>query len=158
MDTYNSGLQVWTQRDIGGKRSATMLGVGTCIVVGIFLLTRVWLGEGSIVTLHDNRDNEILHRWILSREGRALRSGITLPEVTGGLPRAFLVTGWSLSTVLFAWLSPFWAYVTWQVLGQAVAFASMYLLLRRLGVVEVHALLCALGFGLLPFTRSTAYP
>lgn len=123
---------------------------GLCLAT-IAMLPYLLLGQGSIITYHDQLDGELLS-YILS--ARYLFTNITVyPEIMNGLPANGAVAPAPLFVLLYKLFSPFPAFLLSQWIINLIGFTGMFLLLSLLTARkhELLSFLLALCFMLLPF-------
>ncbi|MCM1561858.1 MAG: DUF6044 family protein, partial [Butyrivibrio sp.] len=107
------------------------------------------LGEGSIITYHDQLDGE-LFSYLLT--AKYLFTDIRVyPEIMNGLPAAGAVPPAPLFVLLYVFFKPFPAFMLSQWIIYLTAFLGMYLLLLRLTKREFISFSIAVIFMLLPF-------
>ncbi|MEW6008499.1 MAG: DUF6044 family protein [Candidatus Omnitrophota bacterium] len=97
----------------------------------LFAFPRIFLGEDSYVTIHDNLD--IGSIWFIRHieKSNIFNPQSLLDNTMNGLPRPFLTTGSAVMLALFLLFKPFTAYVINELLVHLLAFIGMYLLLKR---------------------------
>jgi hypothetical protein len=129
------------------------------IVILLYLSPFVIMGQGSKVLIQDNLDSNVVWMKTLASSGHILGSfDYALPQIMDGLPRNFFCSAFPDFYVMI-WLTcllgPFNGYVINEFLIHLIAFAGMFLLLKRhFPKIEEHGFLLAgssLAFALLPF-------
>jgi hypothetical protein len=146
-----------------GERMAAWLAahrMALLLILGgyaVFFAPYLLLGQDAYVEIHDHLDSVLVYLRLLAESGTTFSYGqdAVIPQVMNGLPRSALSSGLGVPAVLFTLFDPFTAYVVNRVLVAAVAFAGMFLLLRRFvlpadGGRNV-ALAVAFVFSVLPF-------
>ena len=130
---------------------SSFLKTAGCICASLLMLPYLLLGEGSIITYHDQLDGELLS-YILS--ARYLFTGVkSYPELMNGLPVNGALPPAPLFVLLYKIFPPFPAFLLSAWLISLVGFLGMFLLLSRI-LHHRHNLLSFLFsmlFILLPF-------
>jgi len=129
------------------------------IVVFIFILPYILLGDNCYIRIHDNLEGEWIWLKILVDSHRTfgIYSWEIIPQIMKGVPRNVLPGAFSLNVILVMWLGMYKAYIVSGLLLRIIGFYGMVLLLRDY-YVEEHELretkyivwLCALTFAVLP--------
>jgi Protein of unknown function (DUF6044) len=88
-------------------------------------------GEDSWVTVDDNLDGDFALISELAKTGQLLDLSGEIDFFMNGVPRSTFSKGWSAPIIFFAVFPPFWAYVLAHIFVHCIAFAGMFLLLRR---------------------------
>ncbi|WP_449621524.1 DUF6044 family protein [Robertmurraya sp. Marseille-Q9965] len=102
------------------------------IILAIYLLPLLILGENAHIRVHDNLDSNIAWYKVLSESGQMFGSiNATLPQVINGLPRNALGTEYSIIVWLYHLFPTMLAYFLSQAISRFVAFWGMYLLLKK---------------------------
>ncbi len=114
----------------------------------IMYLPMLILGEGSIVTYHDQLDGELI-AYIL--QARHLLDGAVLPEFMGGVAKTALTPPAPAFVLWFVILPPFVAYLCMQLLGSITAYVGMYLLTGEVSEHPPVRALVSVMFAGLPF-------
>lgn len=115
----------------------------------LYLLPYFILGEGSIVTYHDQLDGELLN-YIVG--AKYLFSNVTTyPELMNGLPATGAVPPAPIFVLLFAVMPPFHAFLFTHWILAFTGFAGMYLLLHKLTGQRIVPFFTACVFMILPF-------
>jgi len=121
----------------------------------LYLLPVVLLQEDAFIFIHDNLDGEFSWRVALAQYGLLFDYEANVEAIMNGLPRSVLPGGANLTWSLFQFFKPITAYWLNYVLIHSVAFASMYLLLRKYIIPEERFQFVAVGvafcFAILPF-------
>lgn len=129
------------------------------IIIAIYLLPLLILGENAHIRVHDNLDSNIAWYKVLSNSGQMFGSiNATIPQVINGLPRNALGTEYSLIVWLYNLFPTMIAYFCSQAITRFVAFWGMYLLLRKHFIPQREWTFIyvgvALAFSLTPFWPS----
>lgn len=115
----------------------------------LFMVPFLILGEGSIITYHDQLDGE-LFSYLLT--AKYLFTDLRIyPEIMNGLPAAGAVPPAPLFVLLYVVFEPFTAFMLSQWIIYLTAFLGMYLLLMRLTRRAFISFSIAVIFMLLPF-------
>ena len=121
----------------------------------LYLLPVVLLQENAYIFIHDNLDGEFSWRVALARYGMLFDYDANIEAIMNGLPRSVLPGGANFTWSLFYFFKPLTAYSINYVAIHAVAFAGMYMLLKKHFVCEEHLHVVAVGvafcFAILPF-------
>ncbi|WP_119864588.1 DUF6044 family protein [Clostridium isatidis] len=132
-------------------------------IVFIYVLPYFLLGENSYILIHDNLDSNVTWYKILAESGQYFGSyDSTIPNIMNGVPRNVLGSELFVPRLLYLIMSPFWAYVTNQLLMRVVAYVGMVLLLKKHIVIKENKFIkrniiiygVAVCFALLPFWPS----
>ncbi|MEQ2525351.1 DUF6044 family protein [Bacillaceae bacterium CLA-AA-H227] len=129
------------------------------IIIAIYLLPLLILGENAHIRVHDNLDSNIAWYKVLSNSGQMFGSiNATIPQVINGLPRNALGTEYSLIVWLYYLFPTMIAYFCSQAITRFVAFWGMYLLLKKHFIPQREWTFInvgvALAFSLTPFWPS----
>lgn len=144
-------LEVLYTRD---NRIKKWLVWGGVLLVLAGFIPFVLLGEGSVVTVHDQLDGELM-AYLL--HAKYLGTGIRFyPEWMGGVDATALTPPALLPVLLYRVFKPFTAFILNQLVVALTAFAGMYFFLEKLIGGEsrweqLTAFLVALMFSYLPF-------
>ena len=105
----------------------TLIGV---VFALIYCSPWIIFGEDSFVRIHDSLDSLMGWHTVMSREGLwfAANDALVVPIGVGGMPRVALPSELSLTTLLFAVLDPYRAYIAQQVIMRILAFTGIALL------------------------------
>jgi len=125
-------------------------------VLFLYLLPFFVLGEAAPVLLNDNLDGAMIWHKLLVESGEIFGPlDSTVPTIMNGLPRNVLGSEFNPIIWMYTFFGMFPAYVLNFCLMHLVAFASMFLLLKRHFLPgKEHAFIVvgtALAFALLPF-------
>lgn len=124
----------------------------------LYLSPLTVMQEDSYVTIHDDLDSLVAWRTVLARSGKTFDSKAKIEQIMNGIPRVCLPSALNALTWLFLVFKPFTAYLINHILVHSVAFAGMYLLLRRYlakdGLKDLVAVGVAFCFAILPFYTS----
>ncbi len=107
------------------------------------------MGEGSVITYHDQLDGEII-TYILNAK-HLFSTQTTYPELMNGIPKAGMVSPAVLFIPLYRLFPAFTAFMITKVVSMLVGYVFMYLLIKELTGGKTVAYLTALAFALLPF-------
>jgi hypothetical protein len=129
------------------------------LIIGLYLLPLIILGENAHIRVHDNLDSNLAWYKVLANSGEIFGSvNSTIPQIINGVPRNTFGTEWSGIVWLHVLFPTMVAYTLSQVITRIVAFIGMYLLLRthfipekKWGIIRVGT---ALAFSLTPFWPS----
>lgn len=115
-------------------------------------------GPNAYWMIHDGLDSEVSFRILPLRAGQMFSAdnAAIVPQVMNGIPRnCFNASSFNAVSLLFAALSPAWAYLLNFLIVKSIAFVGMFLLLRDRVLKETNNQfligLLALSFSLLPF-------
>jgi len=121
----------------------------------LYLLPVILLRENAFIFIHDNLDGEFSWRVALARYGLLFDYGANIAAIMNGLPRSALPGGANLTWLFFLFLKPITAYGLNYVIVHSVAFAGMYIFLKRYILKESSFHLVTVGvafcFAILPF-------
>ena len=92
-----------------------------------------YLGEESYVLIHDNLDSELVYIKKILDENVTFNYGFQtkIDGIMNGLPRGLLRSGFNFTFILFALLSPIYAYIANHLLVHLIGYLGMFLLLKR---------------------------
>ncbi len=126
------------------------------LVILLYLSPLLLLGQNAHVVILDNLDGAVASLKVLAESGQVFGNmQSTVPAMMNGLPRNVFGTEFNLQVFLYWAFSPFTAYVINLILIHLLAFAGMYLLLRRHFLPRPEDQAIAIGvallFALLPF-------
>lgn len=128
--------------------------IGILIVI-LYVLPFIILGQDSYIIIHDNLDGEFIYRIILARNGYLFSSNATVEQIMNGIPRSVFPSGLNITIWLLLVLQPFTAYIVNMFLVRLVAFIGMYVLLKKHFLQGDEHILAVFGsslcFSLLPF-------
>ena len=109
------------------KKQGLFLG---CIIVSIYILPYILLGEDSFITIHDYLDSSIAHiKSVL--DNKALWDNTKTIPIMAGLPRSLFFSPYDIKIIPFLFLSPYWAIIVNLFLVKITAFIGSYLLLDK---------------------------
>ncbi|MEN8185448.1 MAG: DUF6044 family protein, partial [Myxococcota bacterium] len=112
-------------------------------------------GEDSYVRIDDHLDGQVpLYRLLSTTQPLVGSLDDSIPAVFGGIPRNSMPTTFHIGPLLYYAFPPFWAHVANELLVRLVAFAGIYLLLRRKLLRDAPPFIpagAALAFALQPF-------
>lgn len=129
------------------KKEVLLFAAGLAIVMAA-ALPYIFLGENIVVFFQDQLDGEV-PGYILS--AKYLFSGITAyPELMNGIPKNGLFPPAPLLVLLYKALSPLKAFVFNQIFCMLIAYAGMYLCLKRAAENDLIAVFCGILFAYLP--------
>jgi len=113
------------------------------------------LGEESFVVIHDNLDSELVYiiKILEERATFSFDSEASINGIMNGLPRGLLRSGLSFTFILFALLSPVYAYIVNHLFVHIIGYIGMFLLVKRFFIKDNNwlVLLISLCFGFLPY-------
>lgn len=135
------------------KLSKYYLVIGILLVC-LFILPYIILGQDSMLRIHDTLDGQFSNLVAVARSGHAFKLDVKLNNIMNGLPRSSFVSPFYVVQWLFIFFSPFTAFVIDAFIMHLVAFIGMFLLLKthflqseeRIWVVFG----CSMAFALLP--------
>jgi Protein of unknown function (DUF6044) len=138
------------------RRTQTLMHLALVSVIFGYLAPHISLGESSHVLIFDQLDSMFVDLKVLSESHLIFaRADALIPNLAGGLPRAFLPSGFYVPVWLMYLFGPYHAYLANQVCLRLVAYFGMNRLLARHVLVgdgtAVPAALASLAFALLPF-------
>jgi len=130
--------------------------IAALAIIFLYLSPLYILGQDAHVLILDNVDGAVASVKILAESGLIFGPmDSVVPQIMNGLPRNTFGTEFNLQVWLYHFLPPFTAYVSNLTLIHLVAFAGMWLLLKRHVLTEKRheyiAVGVALAFALLPF-------
>ena len=122
-----------------------------CLLVIIFLVFPVFVGEDSIISIHDNLDSNAAWAKVINRSN----SFFTLNSPTSSFNNLsslyFMQVNYSLYSALFCLLPTFTAYMINYYIAIIVGFVSMFILLKRLGIKDDFiTVVISISFAVLP--------
>lgn len=126
------------------------------IVLLIFVLPYVLLGDNAYIRIHDNLEGEWIWLKLLADNHVTfgIYSWVKIGQVMKGIPRNVMPTGLSVNMLLVLWLGMYKAYIVSDFLIRIIGFGGMILILRDYLVKEPEnkyvVWLCALIFAVLP--------
>ena len=130
------------------------------LVLIINILTIIFLGEDSHISILDNLDSNIVSNKILINSGLMFASNdVVIEQIMNGLPRSSFTTIFNLALLPYYVLGTFWGYVCNKIFLSIIAFVGMFLLLEKHILPDrdekIIQYACAVLFALLPFWGDT---
>ncbi|WP_103069037.1 DUF6044 family protein [Aquimarina sediminis] len=97
-----------------------------------------FLGEESYILIHDNLDGELVYIKKIIEQNMTLNLGFQneIEGIMNGLPRGLLRSGLNITFLIFAILSPVYAYLVNHLLVHVIGYLGMFLLLKRFFIKE----------------------
>jgi uncharacterized protein DUF6044 len=130
---------------------------GGILVLLLYFLPFLLLGENSYFTIHDNLDGLYVYHHILAMTGQTYNfsSASIVENVMSGLPRPIFGNGLYIVPGLFLFFKPSTAYIINFILTHTIGFIGMMLLLRNHILKRESefsiAVACSVLFALIPF-------
>ncbi|MBK9264065.1 MAG: hypothetical protein IPM54_30215 [Polyangiaceae bacterium] len=95
-------------------------------LLAVYVLPQWLCGQDTQLVVHDMLDSEVAHRTLLAKSGLLWTRDpdAIVPSILGGVPRGSLPSGFKLDAILFAWLSPYFAWNVHDTLVRGVALAG----------------------------------
>ncbi|MBQ8116712.1 MAG: hypothetical protein IJ147_01410 [Lachnospiraceae bacterium] len=116
------------------------------LVLGIIMIPHVWLGQGSVFTVHDQLDESMMNYVLTARHPGA----DTIPEMLNGINASGLAPSAILYVLFYMVLPPFYAFMLSYMIMVVSGFMGMYLAVKELTGSSILATACAGVFCLLP--------
>lgn len=129
----------------------------TIIILSIYFLPFILLGDSAYFTIHDNLDGEYVYKHLLVMTGQIFNfsTEAIIPNVMNGIPRSAYPSGLNVTTVLFYFFESHIAYIVNHIIVHLVAFWGMFLLLKKhINCDDLSVslnLIISLCFSLIPF-------
>lgn len=117
-------------------------------VVAVSIVPYFILKENIWVTFHDQLDGEVLN---YIYQAKYFFNGDVVPEMMNGIPKTGMLMPAPMGVIFFLLLSPFWAYVSLQILVIFTAYTGMFLLLNKITGDCRIGFVCGCLFAYLPF-------
>lgn len=107
-----------------------------CLLVIIFLVFPVFVGEDSIISIHDNLDSNAGWAKMIKDSNSFFTLNSPTPSFNNLSSLYFMQINYSLYSALFCLLPTFTAYMINYYIAIIVGFVSMFILLKRLGIKD----------------------
>lgn len=117
-------------------------------VVAVSILPYFILKENIWVFYHDQLDGEVPN---YIYQAKYFLQGNTIPEMMNGIPKTGMLTPAPMGVIFYLIMSPYWSYVSIQILVTITAYTGMFLLLLKLTGDSRIGLVCGCLFAYLPF-------
>lgn len=130
------------------KKSDKLLFGAGFLVICLLLVPWLILGEGAVVTYHDQLDGEMI-AYILQAQN--LGAGDVLPQFMNGASKTALTPPAPASVLLFLGGNYEMALLVMQLLGSLVGYVGMFLLAREVTGRSLPAVIAGGLYGALPF-------
>lgn len=136
------------------KNKPFMLAIAGLLV---YFIPFIFSGEDSNIIIHDNLDSNVTDFVVLSKQGKtfSLNPNTSVEPPMGGRQRMFFPPGFSIRAILFVLFPPFAAFLINFIGVHLIAFAGMYLLLKKYVLTRQQdaaaSAFTALCFSIIPF-------
>lgn len=136
------------------QRFALLLAI---IILLIYFLPFLLLGENSYFTIHDNLDGLFVYHHVLAKMEQTYNFDphSEVKNMMSGLPRPIFGNGLYIVPTLFFFFKASTAYIVNFILTHLIGFVGMFLLLRNHILKEEKefsiAVACSILFALIPF-------
>lgn len=117
-------------------------------VVAVSILPYFILKEQIWVPFHDQLDGEVPN---YIYQAKYFLQGNIIPEMMDGIPKTGMLMPAPMGVIFYLIMSPFWAYVSMQILVTITAYTGMFLLLFKLTGDSRIGFVCGCLFAYLPF-------
>ena len=124
------------------------------LLVLMYYIPFVYLGDNSYITIHDNLDSSIANLNVLKENGMLFHNDV-FPAMSG-LTGANISFGFLPRLLLIQYLDPFHSYMVNELIGRLIGFIGMYFFLKRYmlksdGSSNIVAVITALCFALMSY-------
>jgi hypothetical protein len=118
------------------------------LIIALYFIPYIVLGESSVVSYHDQLDGEVLAYML---HAKYLFTGQEYyPELMNGIPSTGLTPPAPFAVMLYYLFSPFVAFVSLKLIAVLSAYLGMYLCLHKFTKNRWIAVSCAVLFAYLP--------
>ncbi|WP_101689394.1 DUF6044 family protein [Dysgonomonas massiliensis] len=138
------------------SRSNVYLLVGILVVSIITIFPFFYYQEDITLRVHDNMDSNIVWvKMLLDNNACWVAPDTIIEQIMNGVPRSSLLSTYDLALLVFWIFGIFWGYAINKVFLAIIAFAGMYLLLKKHILSDntpiYISVLTAILFAILPF-------
>ncbi len=130
------------------KKTEKLLFAAGFLMICILYVPWLILGEGAVVTYHDQLDGEMI-AYIL--QAKHLTEGNLLPEFMNGAAKTSLTPPAPLSVLLFLGGNYEMALFLMQLTGSLIGYVGMFLLAKEVTKESIPAIIAGGLYGVLPF-------
>jgi len=117
------------------KKERYLLRVILLLVI-VFLVFPAFIGENSIISIHDNLDSNAAWAKMIKDNDSFFTLNSPTPSFNNLSTLYFMQVNYSLYSAIFCLLPTFFAYMINYYIAIIVGFVSMLILLKRLGIED----------------------